>query len=829
VLPEVRRAFAAHRNLVLVAPPGAGKTTRVPPLLLEAPDLGRQQVVMLQPRRVAARASAARIAHERGTALGEEVGFQVRFERRAGPRTRLLVVTEGILLRRLEADPLLEGIGALVLDELHERSLDLDLSLALARRVQQEARPDLRIVVMSATLDPAPVARFLGDAPVVASEGRTFPVEVRYRPPPGPRDWDDTLARAVEEALGAQPGDVLAFLPGWAEIRRAEAALRARGALGNLGNIGVEVLPLHGDLSPEEQDRALVPGARRRVIVSTNVAETSLTIERVGAVVDLGLARVLEHDPASGLNRLELRRISRASAEQRAGRAGRTGPGLALRLWSEPEQRGLEAFTPPEVERLELSGAALALLAFGETDLAHFPWFAPPPPATLATALGLLERLGATAEGRLTALGREMAGLPLHPRLARLVVEGRRLGVPRRAALAAALLAERDPLRGDAGGQLSRRGLESDVLVRVEALERERVGPEVDRGAAAAIWRARDQLAGDARDRLAGGEADDALLRSLLAGYPDRVALRRAKGSPEAVMIGGRGVKLARESAVRDAEWFLVLDGSGARGIERSQALVRSASALDPAWLDPTRMVTRVEASFDATKERVVARQVTRYEDLVVRDVETGQVDAEQAAATLAQAAAADPARALGLDRPEEGQWLARLASLAAWMPELGLPAGDDAWVRSTLPLLCVGKRSFADLGKAAHHAVWERLLTHAQRQALDRHAPERLAVPSGSHIRLVYASGKPPVLAARIQELFGLAATPKVAGGRVNVLLHMLAPSGRPQQVTDDLTSFWNTGYLQVRKELRARYPRHAWPEDPWTAPAERRPKRRS
>ncbi len=830
-LPEVRAALTAHRNLVLVAPPGAGKTTRVPPLLLDLPELRAQQVVLLQPRRIAARASAARIARERGVTLGEEVGYQVRFERRAGPRTRLLVVTEGILLRRLEHDPLLEGVGAVVLDEFHERSLDLDLSLALARRVQQEARPDLRLVVMSATLDPAPVARYLGGAPIVRSEGRTFPVELRYRPPADPRRWEGTLAPAVEEALAAQAGDVLVFLPGWGEIRRAAASLEGRRALE-----GVEVLPLHGDLSPDEQDRALTPGPKRRVVLSTNVAETSLTIERAGAVVDLGLARAQHHDPASGLNRLELERISRASAEQRAGRAGRTGPGLAIRLWSEAEQRGLEPFAAPEIERLELSAAALSLLSFGETDLAAFPWFAPPPPATLATALQLLERLGATQEGRLTETGRALAALPLHPRLARLVVEGRRLGAGRRAALAAALLAERDPLRGEEGGAFSARGHESDVLVRVEALERlgaRRTGAgapgDLDRGAAFTILRARDQIAGGERDRLTGAAADEALLRALLAAYPDRLALRRRTGAPEAVMLGGRGVKLARESAVREADWFLVLDASGALGAERSQALVRSASAVDPAWLDPARMVTQVEAGFDETKERVVGRQVTRYDDLVVRDVETGQVEPGQAAEALAEAAQRDLARALDLSRPDVGQFLARLACLAGWMPDLGLPRGDTAWVVSTLPILCAGKRSFEELRKAPLHEAWAGLLDHRQRQALERHAPERLPVPSGSAIRLFYEPGRPPILAARIQELFGLEASPRVAGGRVAVLLHLLAPNGRPQQVTDDLTSFWNVGYQQVRKELRIRYPRHAWPENPREAPAERRPRRKS
>lgn len=832
-LPRLEGALREHPNLVLVAPPGAGKTTRVPPLLLRLVGPG-QRVLMLQPRRIAARASAARIAQERGTPLGQEVGYQVRFERRASAATRLLVVTEGILLRRLVDDPFLEDVGAVVLDELHERSLDLDLSLALTRRVQQEARPDLRVVAMSATLDPGPVATYLGGAPVVEVPGRAFPVEVRYRPLADRRDWEPGLVRAVLEALEAQAQGVLVFLPGWREIRRAEAALR-----GPVGGRAV-LCPLHGDLPPEAQDAVLAPGGPRRVVLSTNVAETSLTIPGIGAVVDLGLARSPRYEPSSGLVRLATVRIARAAAEQRAGRAGRLGPGLALRLWSEGEQRALEPFEPPEVRRSDLAGAALSLLAFGERDLLAFPWFEAPPRATLESALDLLRRLGALdARGTLTPVGAALARLPLHPRLARVALEGERLGVPRRAALAAALLAERDPLRREAAGAFTQRGRESDVLLRVEALERlERGGggEGLERGSAQAILRARDQVAAllgagtrGGRDHTDGPAADEALLRALLAGFPDRVALRRRPRAPEAVMLGQRGVRLAAESSVREAEWFLVLDADAPPGRERAEALVTQASALDPAWLDPAEERTTDEARFDEAAGRVVARRVTRYGDLVVRSVETGDLDPEQAAVALAEAAGRDLAPSLGLPQnPEAEQWLARARCLAAWRPDLGLPAFDDDWVRGTLPLLCAGRRSLADLRRAPLVDLWTGLLPHAQASALARLAPERLEVPSGSRIALRYEPGRPPVLAARIQELFGLAETPRVAGGRVPVLLHLLAPNGRPQQVTDDLRSFWNVAYHEVRKELRARYPRHAWPEDPWTAPAERRPRRR-
>jgi len=853
---------------VLVAPPGAGKTTRVPPALALAGIGGGRQVLVLEPRRIAARAAARRIAAERGWTVGEEVGYQVRFERRAGPATRVLVVTEGILVQRLQADPLLAEVGAVVFDEFHERSLATDLALAMTRHAQREVRPDLKLLAMSATLDPAPLAAFLGDGstacPIVESRGRLHPVEIRYRERPaerdvrargGPSPLAAAVRDAVEEALddpAAAAGDVLVFLPGVGEIERAAAALAPLAERRDLA-----VVPLYGDLPAERQDAALRPLARRKVVLATNVAETSVTVEGVTAVVDSGLARRLRYDPATGLDRLELARISRAAADQRAGRAGREGPGLAIRLWPEREQAALPPRETPEIARVDLASPALQLLAWGERDLAGFGWFEPPDPAALARALGLLADLGAIdGARRLTPDGRAMARLPVHPRLGRLLVEGGRRGVAREAALVATLLAERDPFRRPAGSLDERRAARasrSDLLDRADALEefaRRRIaspplGDRLDPGAARFVLAARDQLAETLHRALPElersvappGERDDILLSALFAAYPDRLCRRREPGSPRALMVGGRGVRLAAESAVLAAELFVAVElddrkgGGGRPGLPASEALVRLASAVELADVTTARLATPVEVGieleFDPGRERVVAWRRTRYRDLVVAASEAPLPADGSAERVLAAAAAERLDRALPLADPAVAGLLARVRSLALWMPELGLPPFDDAELIGLLPLLAAGRRSFAELRQAPLAEVLAGTLDRAQRQALDREAPERLRVPAGREVPLAYEPGRPPVLAARIQELFGWRATPRVAGGRVPVLLHLLAPNGRPQQVTADLASFWRSGYPQVRKELRGRYPKHAWPEDPATAAPESRPRR--
>ena len=833
VLPELIAALREGPAAVLIAPTGAGKTTRVPPALIAAGIGAGKRIVMLEPRRIAARAAARRMAEEGGQegqwTLGREVGYQVRFERKAGPETKILVVTEGILVQRLQADPFLEDVGVVIFDELHERNLQTDLSLAMARRVQRDARPDLKLLAMSATLDPGPVAAFLGNCPVIESQGRLHPVDILYTDRPDERALAGQIAAGVRRVLSSTPGDVLAFLPGVGEIQRASEALAGVAAEHELA-----VLPLYGDLPPEKQDEILRPLSRRKVVLATNVAETSITIDGVTAVVDSGLVRRLRFDPATGLDRLELGKVSRASADQRAGRAGRQAPGVCLRLWPAWEHAALPERETPEIARVDLAGPALQLLAWGEPDLAAFDWLEPPDPPALAAATLLLRQLGAIDGHGVTALGRTMARLPVHPRLARLLVEGHRRGRTEEAALLAALLSERDPFPRGVRGAGPRRASRSDLLDRLDALEafERRKAPEADLNAGAArfVLRARDQLVELARRELLGGEkgepGDEPLLRALLAAYPDRVARRREPRSPRGVMVGGRGVRLAEESAVLEDPLFLCVDLDAGRAGPLSETLVRKASAVEPEWLPGPR--TAVELEFDESRERVAAWKRTLYEDLIIAEAEVPPPDASETARVLAEAAAGRLDRALPLDGPEVASFLARVRSLADWMPELGLPRFGEEEIRSLLPALAAGRKSFAELRRAPLLDVLQGALSYPQLEAVRREAPERLAVPSGSQIRVAYEPGRPPVLAARIQEMFGLAETPRVAAGRVPVLLHLLAPNGRPQQVTHDLRSFWETTYPQVRKELAGRYPKHSWPQDPWNAAPQRRPTRR-
>jgi len=830
VLPELIAALRQGSAAVLIAPTGAGTTTRVPPALLASGIGGGRQIVMLEPRRIAARAAARRMAEEGGWTLGREVGYQVRFERKAGPETRILVVTEGILVQRLQADPFLEGVGAVIFDELHERGLQTDLALAMVRRVQREVRPDLKLVAMSATLDPGPVAAFLGSCPTIESRGRLHPVDILYLDRADDRPLPAQIAAGVRRVLAATPGDVLAFLPGVGEIQRSAEALAGLAAEQDLA-----VLPLYGDLPAERQDAVLRPASQRKVVLATNVAETSITVDGVTAVVDSGAVRRLRFNPATGLDRLELGRISRASADQRAGRAGRQAPGICLRLWPAWEQATLPERETPEIARVDLAGPALQLLAWGEPDLAAFDWFEPPDPAALATATLLLRQLGAIDDRGVTAVGRTMARLPVHPRLGRLLVEGQRRGRAREAALLAALLSERDPFPRAPRGAGPRRASRSDLLDRLDALEaferRNAFEGDLNAGAARYVLRARDQLLELTKRELAadgGGGTEDSLLRALLTAYPDRVARRREPRSPRGVMVGGRGVRLADESAVLEAPLFLCVELDAGSSGTLSEALVRKASEVEPAWLPAERLRTTIDLEFDESRDRVAAWKRTCYEDLIIAEAEIPPPDAAETARVLAAAAAERLDRALPLEDPEVASFLARVRSLADWMPELALPRFTEDELRDLLPALAAGRKSFAELRRAPLLDVLQGALSYQQLEAVRREAPERLEVPSGSQIRIAYEPGKPPVLAARIQEMFGLAETPRVAAGRIPVLLHLLAPNGRPQQVTHDLRSFWENTYRQVRKELAGRYPRHAWPEDPWNAKPQRRPQRR-
>lgn len=834
LLPDVVARLREHNCFVLCAPTGAGKTTRVPPAVLAGGIAGTERVLVLEPRRLAARAAARRMADEAGAVLGDDIGYHVRFDKRCRSATRIIACTPGILLRQIQDDPFLEGVGAVLFDEFHERTLEIDLALGLVRLTQQTVRPDLRIVVMSATLDIEAVNAYLGGSPSLASAGRLHPVQIHYEPRPTTQSWPMAAARAAERLLELTSGDLLVFLPGLHEIRQT-----ARHLEDTAQRLDLAVAPLYGDLPADQQDAALLPQKRRKVVLATNVAETSVTVEGISGVVDTGLARQLQCDSGVGLDRLRLTSISKDSADQRAGRAGRTQPGVCLRLWSEVSHRSRAAQTEPEILRVDLAGAYLQLRAYGETKPERFPWLTPPRPRQVGLAETLLRRLGAVAETGVTDVGRRMARLPLQPRLGRLLIEGQRLGNPGDCVLAAALLSERDPFRRDDQLEFqrpARRATTSDVLDRVEALkEFERTGRHdgelgpLNRYAARFVLRARDQLlrglreeSGPDSDRAPA--ADASLPRALLAAFPDRVVRRRTPGSPRGVMVGGRGVRLAASSGVLDAELFLAIDVDAGQ----KEALVRQASMIERDWLPVHLLRDSIEVSFDADAEKVIARRRVRFEDLLIEESSAAMPDEEEAARLLAESACNRfPDVVPATDTPA-GKFRTRVQWLREVMPELGLPALEAGDLAALLPQVCRGCRSFADLRRADWLSFLEAALTFRQRQALEREAPERLLVPSGSKLAIQYEVGKPPVLAVRIQEVFGLSDTPRLAGGRMKVLLHLLAPNSRPQQITDDLVSFWSSTYTQVRKDLRTRYPRHAWPEDPANAVPERRPKRK-
>lgn len=759
-LEAIAAAVRGGGAAVVVAPPGAGKSTRVPPALAAAGP-----VILLQPRRVAARSLASRIAAEQGLALGEEVGWQVRGERRAGPRTRLLVATEGILTARLQRDPLLSDFGCVVIDEFHERSQHADVALALARQAAR-ARGDLGLVVMSATLDAGPVAEFLGGCPVFRIEARRHPVEIRYEP-------GAEVAGAARD-LASRGGHVLCFLPGAGEIRRAgeDLAAWASGA-------GVRVLPLHGRLDPDAQDAALAPSPRSKLILATNLAETSLTVEGVTAVVDSGRERVLRYDAAKGLDRLETERISADSAEQRAGRAGRLAPGVCVRLWSPAER--LRPHREPELERVDLAGAVLDVIAWGG-DPRRFEWFERPPEEALERAFDLLVRLEAWDGRRLTPLGERMRDLPLHPRLARVLIEA---GGSRLAAAACAVLSEPQPplSRAPAG--------DCDLLSRIDRLRpRDRIS------------RLAEELSRAAGRALGSNAADDerALRRALHLGFPDRLARRREVSSPRFVLASGHGARLADESGVRDAELITALDLLAGRRGAGSEALIRLASAVERSWIEPDRVT--IEHRLEPGASAVQALEA-RYYDALLLEERPVAADAERAAPLLVA-----ELRRRGLQpRDEDFARRARFAGL-----ELDLGA---LWESA-----CAGRTELPDVELAT-------LVRPELRRQVESRAPEHLALPSGRRVRLNYTEDGGVTAAVRLQELFGLGETPRLSG--VPVLLSLLAPNGRPVQTTRDLRSFWNRTYPEVRKELRGRYPKHPWPEDPWTAPPTSRARPRS
>ena len=721
-------------NIVVEAAPGAGKTTRIPPALMHRGD-----VLVLEPRRLAARMAANRVAQEMGQRPGEAVGYQVRFEDVSGPRTRLKFLTEGVLTRRLLSDPQLKGISTVILDEFHERHLDSDLALALLRRLQKTTRPDLRLVVMSATLDAAPIARYLDNCPIFTQEVRAHSLDIEYTPHSAVV-LENQVVSAVEKLLGA--GDILVFLPGAAEIRKASRALESLAKRANL-----LVVTLHGDLSPAEQDRAVSPADRHKVILSTNVAESSVTIEGVRAVIDSGLARVASDSPWTGLPSVELKRISQASAKQRAGRAGRLGPGRAVRLYTEQEFHHRPAVDVPEILRRELSQMVLQLRAM---DVRNLDWLDAPPPAAWEAASTLLDKLGVTTE---------MADLPLPPRLAKLVVEAKMRGVPGKGCAVAAVLSA-----GERGS--------SDLLGLIEA-----------------NWQPQTHRVYDQLKRQVGGRdrgGDPALLQSILAAFPDRVARHRREG--ELLLSGGGSAKFP------NCRWEFLVAVDIEERREHGVPLVRLAAPLEPEWL-LDRTTERVRFEWNRSAERVEQVSALIYDQLVIEETRAPAAHCEEAGRVLEQ-----KALEAGLGRFADMDALGQLTSRASL-------AGIVIDAEAALRALCANVTSFKELESAD-------LLASLRPARLDQAAPAQIKLPGGRQVKVHYEPGKPPWIESRLQDFFGMTETPKINGAPI--VVHLLAPNQRPVQVTSDLAGFWERLYPQVRKELMRRYPRHKWPEKP-------------
>ena len=839
LLPEIVATLARTKRLVLEAPPGAGKTTRVPRALLDAGVAEGGEIVILEPRRLAARLAAKRVAEELGEELGERVGYTVRFEDRSSARTRIRFVTEGMLTRWLVRRPRLEGVAAVLLDEFHERHLQGDLALALLARLQREARPELALVVMSATLDGARVAAYL-DAPVIRAEGRRFDVDVRYLDKPDDRALGLQVASAVRELVrGGLDGHALVFLPGAREIRAAASACERVAAESDLA-----VVTLHGDLSPEEQDRALAPSTRRKVILSTNVAESSVTIDGVAAVIDAGLHRTMVSSPWTGFASLRTEKTSRASAAQRAGRAGRTRAGVAVRLYTRADHDARPAHDAPEVARVDLAETVLELASRG-VDARELGWLEAPPPAAVDAARVLLGRLGATDDaGAPTAIGTAMLRFPLHPRLARAVVYADEHGVGREACAMAAVLAERD-VRLDARASLraggARRGdggEASDVLARVEDVARagrERLsGNELrarglDAGAFFALRRAEQQLVRALAKKPPPAQHPDeeaVLARALLVAFPDRVARRRKPNGRDLVLSSGGAMPQADESAVHDAPFVVVCRERGGDGVPIAATLV---SAIEPDWLlelFPERVRGVTELVFAAGPGRVEAIERLVYDELVLDETRRAAPASEASARVLATEALAKGLAAF-VERPEAlERYLARARFVASL--DATFPGVDDDALATRLRALCEGRTSFAELKKADLLSELEGTLSASEASRLREWAPTHLPLPSGRRGEVHYDAGKPPWLESRMQDLFGTRATPVVGGGRVPIVIHLLAPSGRPVQITQDLAGFWNNHYPALKRELQRKYPRHSWPDDPLTAVAEARPRPR-
>jgi ATP-dependent helicase HrpB len=808
-LPELRAALAAGRNAVLVAPPGAGKTTRVPLVLLGEPWIGHGRIILLEPRRLAARAASERMAATLGETVGETVGLRVRHETRVGPKTRIEVVTEGVFTRRILNDPALDGVAAVLLDEFHERSLDADLGLALAIESQAGLREDLRLLAMSATLDGARVARLLGEAPVIRSEGLAYPVDTRYVGREPGRRIEDAVADTVFRAVRSDPGSILVFLPGAGEIRRVETMLRDR-----IADPEIDIAPLFGALDRGEQDLAIRPArpGRRKIVLATSIAETSITIEGVRVVIDSGLARVPVYEPGLGLTRLETVRVSRASADQRRGRAGRSEPGICCRLWEEAATGALQPFATPEILSADLTGLVLDCAEWGVADPTSLPFLDPPPAAPLAEARATLREIDAIdADGRITPGGRRIRALPLPPRLARMVLAGAERGLAGEAADLAAVLVERG-LGGD----------DPDLGTRLERFRADRSRRASDMRRLASGWARSTEPAG------ASPDSPTSLGALVALAYPDRIA--RSRGRLGAfVMANGRGVEIEPHRTLAREPYLAIAEIVGGAASARILAAA-PITAMEIEAIAGDRIESSEEIAFDSAAGSLRARAIRRL-GAVLLDERPQPVPATEAAArTLARGLAS-----VGIDRlpmsDATRQWRDRIMFLRA--------SGDEAWpdlsdarlaetAEEWLAPHLLGRTGLADVKPGDIAAALEQLLPWPMKARLEAEAPTHLEVPTGSRIAVDYAAEGGPAVSVRVQELFGLERHPSLSGGRVPLVLNLLSPAHRPIQVTRDLPGFWRGSWAEVRSEMRGRYPKHPWPEDPAKAEPTRRAKPR-
>jgi ATP-dependent helicase HrpB len=828
---DIARVLHESNRLVLQAPTGSGKSTQVPQIILDHGLTGEGEIIVLQPRRLPTRMLAARVAQERKVRLGDEVGYTIRLDRVSSAKTRIRFVTEGVLLRQMLSDPDLRGVGALVFDEFHERHLYGDITLARALELQEKRRPDLRVVVMSATLDSAALEKYMAPCEVLTSGGRTYPVEIEYLDKSlGDFPVWDCAAEEFERAVRDSEGDVLIFMPGAFEINRTINALRETKA-----GRGCIILPLHGELPPSDQDAAVARYDQRKVIVSTNVAETSLTIDGVRIVIDSGLAKISRFDPYRGINTLLVDRISRASSDQRAGRAGRTAPGRCIRLWTEREHYDRAAQELPEVKRLDLAEVVLTLKASGVDDVRNFRWLEAPDPKSLERAETLLIDLGAIeGSGKITPLGRRMLAFPVHPRYARMLLAADQYGCVQAVAQIAALTQGRNLLRRAEGRQQQQErddllggDSSSDLFVMMRAArfaEARNYNPGPCRALGIHAMAAREAaaLAGqfvkiaedEGLDVTPRDTSSESLARCVLAGFPDHVAMRLDRGTLRCGLVHHRRGVLARDSVVQDAPLLVAAE---IREIDRAgdvETLLTLATAIREEWLRelfPEGFVDTVDVAFDRIAKRVIARRVTRFRDLVLRGKETDEVPRDQAAVLLADAVE-------GGEFPLENwnydveQWILRLNFLSDTFPEWELPKLTQGDRRILIEQICFGAISYREIKDRNVWNVVKSWLSPAQQELVDTHTPERFELPNGRRAKITYADGQPPTLAARIQDLYGVESDLRIAAGKVSLVIQVLAPNQRPVQITTSLANFWKDSYPKLKQELQRKYPKHEW-----------------